>query len=73
MDRAKRVTQAERVLAILFDGDWHTGLELALGNGAPILSHTRRVHELRKAGHEIDIQRVQFGKVTRLAYRLVRP
>ena len=68
MDREKRVTQADRILELLSDGNWHTALEFCRLQ-RPILCHTRRIFELRKSGHNIVIDRE--GNFP--AYRLVRP
>ena len=47
-----RKTQAGRILWLLGDGNWHTGLEFTR-LAHPILSYTRRICELRQAGHNI--------------------
>jgi hypothetical protein len=50
----RRPTQAQRVLEILERGGWHTTLELV---DAGILRVGARVHELRLAGHAIEMRR----------------
>jgi len=63
----KRITQSERILGILMDGFWHSGLEFTR-LGRPILSYTRRIFELRQMGHIILLER----KDGLLKYRLVQ-
>ena len=48
--------QTERILKLLGDGGWHTGLEFTRLQ-QPILSYTRRITELRRAGHVIRKER----------------
>ncbi len=70
-------TQAERILRHLKTYDpfgyseyrWVTLPEiLSLG----IASHTRRIHELRKAGHKIEIRDEWIGRERHVSYRLVK-
>jgi hypothetical protein len=51
-----RINQASRVLDILQDGEWHSALDFAQLS-RPILSWTRRIFELRQAGHVIERER----------------
>ena len=64
-EKSKRVTQCERILGILKDGFWHSGLEFVTLS-RPILSYTRRIHELRE---DYVIERERRGGVWK--YRLV--
>ena len=50
-------TQCDRILWLLGDGNWHTGLEFTRLS-RPILSDTRRIFELRREGHEIVRERI---------------
>ena len=52
----EKASQCRRVLELLADGRWHTGLEFTR-LPRPILSYTRRIHELRKDGHDIRRER----------------
>ena len=53
----RRITQANRILGILSDGFWHSGLEF-VQLSRPILSYTRRIHELReREGYVIEKER----------------
>ena len=66
MDKASKITQADRILGILQDGEWHSSLTFARLD-RPILSWTRRIFELRQRGHVIagrDVGNIHF-------YRLV--
>lgn len=49
-----RPTQAERVVAILRDGSWHSTLSFI---DAGILRAGARIYELRLAGHAIETRR----------------
>ena len=59
-----RLNQVDRILIVLMDGEWHTGLEFTQLQ-RPILSYTRRIFELRKK-YDIEIER----KNGHWAYRL---
>jgi Helix-turn-helix domain len=50
-------SQCERILWVLGDGNWHTGLEFTRLS-SPILSYTRRIFELRRDGHNIIRERI---------------
>jgi hypothetical protein len=50
-------SQCERILWVLGDGNWHTGLEFTRLS-SPILSYTRRIFELRRDGHSIIRERI---------------
>jgi Helix-turn-helix domain len=66
-------TQRDRILRLLEiqpSGNW-VPLPAILSLG--IASHTRRIHELRKVGHEIEMQSWYSGPNNRhTAYRLVK-
>jgi len=65
----KRKTQNERLLNLLCDGQWHSGLEF-VNMQPPILSYTRRIHELReREGFIIEGEKHQHY----WRYRLVTP
>lgn len=69
-------SQCERILNLLKAQDREIGsgwvsLKAILGLG--IASHTRRIHELRTAGHQIEMEDVWEGKQRRVWYRLVKP
>lgn len=64
--RGDRVTQCDRILGYLLDYEWHSSLEF-VRMARPILSYTRRIHELRKH-HSIEGKEV--GNIH--YYRLVR-
>ena len=72
MDKAKRITQAERVLAWLRfrseNGMWVSGLEFT-NLARPVLSYTKRISELRRLGHAIEKRRNPKGYYE---YRLIK-
>lgn len=63
-----RRTHCDLVLELLDDGRWHSTLEFVeLG----VLRPPARVHELRRQGFAIDVQRVpRQGRSPVYAYRL---
>lgn len=67
--KGDRVTQSDRILGYLMArNDWVSSLTFVQLK-RPILSYTRRIHELRKAGHNIegkDVGNIHF-------YRLIQP
>jgi len=67
MDKAKRVTQAERILDLLESANGWVSLPRILELG--IASHTRRIHELRRAGHVILKRELWVGRNRRVWYR----
>lgn len=64
-------TQAQRLLRLLeHSSPWWVGLPTIMSLN--IASHTRRIHELRKAGHEIEIRNEYVDGQRRTAYRLIK-
>jgi len=51
-----KIGQADRILGILQDGKWHTGLQF-VRLARPILCYTKRISELRREGWDIQIER----------------
>lgn len=66
-----RQTQCQRIWELLFSGfgNW-VSLPQIMKLG--IASHTRRIHELRKAGHIIEKREQYQGHSRHVWYRLVR-
>ena len=62
-------SQALRILALLRSREWVTLPEIM---DLRIASHTRRIHELRKAGHNIEMEIERVGTARHSKYRLVR-
>lgn len=52
----EKASQCRRVLELLADGNWHSGLEFTR-LPRPILSYTRRITDLRRMGHNIRKER----------------
>ena len=67
MDKKK---QSDRILELLSCGYWITLPEIM---ALHIASHTRRIHELRKAGHVIERRDYWSGSSRHVFYRLVKP
>jgi len=65
-----RTTQCDRILALLqaHQGYW-VGLFRIMQ--LHIASHTRRIHELRKMGHVIEMKSHFIGRQRLVEYRLV--
>jgi Helix-turn-helix domain len=67
---SERLAQCERILRLLrsYEGRFVPLPEIL---NLRIASHTRRIHELRKAGHNIEMHRELVDGQTHTAYRLV--
>jgi len=63
-----RENQAQRILMLLKHANDWVSLPRILELG--IASHTRRIHELRKAGHNIEMEDLWEGRQRRVWYRL---
>lgn len=54
LDAPAKVPVRDRILAVLQDGRWHSGLEFVNGDhNFYCLSYSQRVGELRREGHSI--------------------
>jgi hypothetical protein len=67
---SERLAQCERILRLLrrYEGNWVPLPEIM---SLKIASHTRRIHELRKSGHAIELRRESVNGQTHTAYRLL--
>jgi len=65
-----KINQAHRILRLLASQKWTPLPEIL---DLRIASHTRRIHELRKAGHVIERKEEREKRSRRVWYRLVRP
>jgi hypothetical protein len=65
-----RETQCRRLLSLLEGGRW-IGLPEIMD--LRLASHTRRLHELRKQGHIIQIDDQWVSGRRQVRYRLLRP
>jgi Helix-turn-helix domain len=61
------MSQAERILALLQSRDW---VPLPLILDLRIACHSKRIHELRRAGYNIEMRETRSGRVRHTAYRL---
>jgi Helix-turn-helix domain len=78
----KRASQADRILKLLQYYSCgqeasplrqnYSWVSLTLIMQLGIASHTRRIHELRKAGHVIELRDKWVNGQRRTAYRLVK-
>ena len=57
MDYEGKVTQQDRILGLLKDGCYHSGLEFTRLT-RPVLSYTKRISELRRLGHNISGKKI---------------
>ena len=65
-------TQQQRILNLLRGGNWYSARDLS--RATEVLCYTKRISELRKAGHNIEIRwagREQVGGRRHSEYRLV--
>ncbi len=73
----KRESQAQRILNLL-ERYWHPDADKWAWCPLPVImnlgiaSHTRRIHELRRAGHNIEIRKEYVDGQLHTAYRLIR-
>jgi len=68
LDDVTTRTVRDRILAVLQDGRWHSGLEFVNGDHSFFcLSYSQRVGQLIRAGHHIERDR-NHGGVGRYRY-----
>lgn len=72
MDRPRLLSQFDRIMDYMGDGEWHTQFDIAEATGAPQGSVGSQLRNARVDGHNIEKRR-QTDEGGTWEYRLVKP